>query len=57
MNVMGWSQINMTSRYQHVPAEVLTPIDVRADRRNSGRSHEVRPVTGGGYVDIEEQST
>ncbi|GAA4619110.1 hypothetical protein GCM10023195_86290 [Actinoallomurus liliacearum] len=26
MNVMGWSQINMTSRYQHVPAEVLTGI-------------------------------
>ncbi|MFL6054987.1 MAG: tyrosine-type recombinase/integrase [Actinoallomurus sp.] len=26
MNVMGWSQVNMTSRYQHVPAEVLTGI-------------------------------
>jgi hypothetical protein len=26
MNVMGWSQVNMTSRYQHVPTEVLTGI-------------------------------
>jgi hypothetical protein len=26
MNVMGWAQATMTSRYQHVPAEVLTGI-------------------------------
>jgi hypothetical protein len=26
MNVMGWSQVDMTSRYQHVPAEVLAGI-------------------------------
>jgi integrase len=26
MDVMGWSQVSMTSRYQHVPAEVLQDI-------------------------------
>jgi len=26
MDVMGWSQVSMTSRYQHVPAQVLSDI-------------------------------
>jgi hypothetical protein len=26
MNVMGWSQVNMTSRYQHVPAEAFLEV-------------------------------
>jgi integrase len=26
MDVMGWSQVSMTSRYQHVPTEVLSDI-------------------------------
>jgi integrase len=26
MDVMGWSQASMTTRYQHVPVEVLTDI-------------------------------
>jgi integrase len=30
MDVMGWSQVSMTSRYQHVPAELLGDIAASA---------------------------
>jgi integrase len=32
MDVMGWSQASMTSRSQHVPAEVLQDIAIQVGR-------------------------
>ena len=32
MDVMGWSQVSMTSRYQHVPTELLDNIAASVGR-------------------------
>jgi hypothetical protein len=43
MDVMGWSQPSMTTRYQHVPAEVRASI---AEQVGSLLWHAERPVEG-----------